>query len=228
VSTYGWVLFFTIIGPLLLSFDKKVHFNTYFKILFLSILPIASFFLVWDTFFTSCKIWGFEPCYLSKVYLYNLPIEEVLFFFLVPFSCLFIYEVLRAYFPFAKLDKLATFFSYTIIAIGCLMIINGIEKWYTTSACSLACLLVFYLSIINKKPWFPYFSLTFLISLIPFIIVNGVLTGAVTQKPIVWYNQAHILGLRIITIPIEDIYYNLSMLLPIVWLYEKLKLKYNM
>jgi lycopene cyclase domain-containing protein len=108
------------------------------------------------------------------------------------------------------------------------MIINGIEKWYTTSACSLACLLVFYLSIINKKPWFPYFSLTFLISLIPFIIVNGVLTGAVTQKPIVWYNQAHILGLRIITIPIEDIYYNLSMLLPIVWLYEKLKLKYNM
>jgi lycopene cyclase domain-containing protein len=213
----------TIIGPLVLSFDKKVHFYTYFIPLFKAIIPIAVFFLIWDMFFTYHKIWGFTPDYLANIYLYNLPIEEVLFFFLVPYACIFIYEVLLAYFPHLKLDVLSKYFSFIIIIIGVLLIFKGFGNWYTTSACFIGCFLVFYNGILNKKAWYPYFILSFLVALIPFLIVNGILTGAITAHPIVWYSSQHIVGMRIITIPVEDIYYNLCLLLPIVWIYEKIK-----
>jgi len=59
--------------------------------------------------------------------------------------------------------------------------------------------------------------------MLPFLIVNGILTGAVTNEPIVWYSESHIMGPRIITIPVEDLYYNYALLLPIVAIYEVLK-----
>ena len=213
----------TIIGPFALSFDKKVHFYTFFKPLFKSILPIAFIFLVWDVNFTHQKIWGFTPKYLAKIYLYNLPIEEVLFFFLVPYACIFIYEVILAYLPTLKLDRFSNYFNSTLLFIGTYLLINGFGNWYTMSACTIGCSLILYFGIIKRKSWYSYFTLSFLIALVPFIIVNGILTGAITEQPIVWYSNEHIVGLRIITIPIEDIYYNLCLLLPIVWIYEKIK-----
>jgi lycopene cyclase domain-containing protein len=222
MSLYGWVLLGTIIGPLSLSFDKKVHFYTYFFKLFLSILPISSIFLIWDAYFTANGIWGFTPKYLAGIYLYNLPIEEVLFFFLVPFACVFIYKVVLAYFPSLQLTALSKWFTYILISGGIILIYLGWGNWYTMSACSIATILIIYTNLILKKKWFPYFSLAFIIALIPFLIVNGILTGALTNEPIVWYSENHIVGLRIITIPIEDIYYNLSLLLPIVWIFETL------
>ena len=45
---------------------------------------------------------------------------------------------------------------------------------------------------------------TYFVSLIPFFMVNGILTGAVTQEPIVASNDVQNTGLRVISIPIED------------------------
>ncbi len=223
MSTYGWVLLCTIAGPFALSFDKKIHFYTSFRPLFIAILPVSSFFLLWDAYFTDNHIWGFTEEHIAKIYLYNLPVEEVLFFFLVPYSCVFIYEVLSGYFPKLNLSVFSTYFSYLFIALGTTLILTGIGNWYTISACTISCLLVAYTGLLKQKNWFPYFSLTFTIALIPFIIVNGVLTGAITENPIVWYSENHIVGIRIITIPIEDLFYNASLLLPIIWIYEKIK-----
>ena len=223
MSTYGWVLLCTIAGPFALSFDKKIHFYTRFRPLFKAILPVSSLFLLWDAYFTDNHIWGFTEEHIAKIYLYNLPVEEVLFFFLVPYSCVFIYEVLIGYFPKLNLSVFSTYFSYLFIALGTTLILTGIGNWYTISACTISCLLVAYTGLLKQKNWFPYFSLTFTIALIPFLIVNGVLTGAITENPIVWYSENHIVGIRLITIPIEDLFYNASLLLPIIWIYEKIK-----
>ena len=67
----------------------------------------------------------------------------------------------------------------------------------------------------------------YVIAVIPFLIVNGVLTGIATPEPIVWYSSEHIMGIRLFTIPVEDLYYNYSMLIMIVWIYEELKKKYG-
>ena len=44
-----------------------------------------------------------------------------------------------------------------------------------------------------------------LISLGPFLLVNGVLTGLLDSvSPPVWYNDSENLGLRLMTIPVEE------------------------
>jgi len=66
------------------------------------------------------------------------------------------------------------------------------------------------------------FYITFLFMLIPFFIVNGILTGTGIEGNIVWYNDLENLGLRIGTIPIEDSVYAFSMILMNLLLYDKL------
>jgi len=67
------------------------------------------------------------------------------------------------------------------------------------------------------------FLLTYLLSWIPFLLMNGILTGAFIEGQVVWYAPDHILGLRLGTIPIEDSYYNLMMLLMTTVVYEFLR-----
>ena len=59
----------------------------------------------------------------------------------------------------------------------------------------------------------------YLVSLVPFFLVNGVLTAL----PVVRYNDAENVGLRMGTIPVEDSIYLLLLLLLNVNLYEYLK-----
>jgi lycopene cyclase domain-containing protein len=223
MSLYGWVMIFTIIGPLALSFDKKVHFYTRFISLFKAILPIAFVFILWDIYFTKNQIWGFTKEYISTIKIINLPLEEVLFFILVPYACLFIYEVVQAYFPNFNFKRVVPIFNFTFIGLGVILLLFGFGNWYTTSAVFIGILFVIYFGIIQKTTWYRWFVIAYLVALIPFIIVNGVLTGAITPNPIVWYNENHIVGWRIITIPVEDLFYNLSLLLPITALYERFK-----
>jgi lycopene cyclase domain-containing protein len=52
--------------------------------------------------------------------------------------------------------------------------------------------------------------------------VNGVLTAI----PIVWYNNAYNLGIRLYSIPVEDVVYSMAMLLLTITVYELLKQKH--
>lgn len=227
MSLYFWLMIGSIAGPFLLSFDKKVHFYTRWKALFPAIAIVAVCFIVWDQVFTEEGIWGFNPRYLSGIYLMDLPIEEVLFFFLVPYACVFIYEVLIAYFPKLDLTTVGKALAFAITLAGLVFGSMHLDNWYTSSACILSAILTIGIFFIQRVKWYGNFAFAFLIANIPFLIVNGVLTGAVTPEPIVWYSAEHIMGPRIITIPVEDIFYNYSMLLPIVWLYERWRPRYD-
>jgi lycopene cyclase domain-containing protein len=58
--------------------------------------------------------------------------------------------------------------------------------------------------------------------LIPFFIVNGVLTGSWIDNQVVWYNDAENLGIRMGTIPVEDSIYAYSMILMNLYYFEYL------
>src|SRR6056300_394436 len=93
----------TLFFPLVLSFDQKVAFFKTWRALFPAILIIGIPFLIWDVWFTKMGVWGFNPDYLVGLDIVNLPIEEVLFFVVVPYACTFIYACVKAYFPNLKL-----------------------------------------------------------------------------------------------------------------------------
>jgi lycopene cyclase domain-containing protein len=65
--------------------------------------------------------------------------------------------------------------------------------------------------------------LAFGMILIPFFIVNGILTGSFIDDQVVWYNNDENLGIRIGTIPLEDTFYALLLFTMNVSLYEWLR-----
>jgi lycopene cyclase domain-containing protein len=85
----------TLSYPLFRSFEYRVRFVRYWPGVFLGIAVMSLLFVPWDAWFTSKQVWGFNERYITGIRIANLPIEEWLFFIVVPFACSFIYEVLN-------------------------------------------------------------------------------------------------------------------------------------
>ena len=129
--TYFIILAASLAGPVLLSFDKKVAFYTKWKYVFPAMIIPALLYIAWDMFFTAKGVWSFNENYITGINLYNLPIEEVLFFFAVPYCCTFIYECIRCYFPGLKDKPLA---DIILISLACILLFTGIifyKNYYT-------------------------------------------------------------------------------------------------
>ncbi|MEE3145018.1 MAG: lycopene cyclase domain-containing protein [Bacteroidota bacterium] len=222
MSLYLLLMIFSFGSCFVLSFDRKVAFYKNIRFLAPAIVIVAIPFLIWDQIFTDYGVWGFNEAYLQGFYIAKLPIEEVLFFFFIPYCCLFIYEVLIAYYPNASLHRLTMAFSIFLVLTGVLMALTHLNQWYTLSACSLTVLIVIFV-MKQKYIWYPRAIFAFVVALIPFFVVNGILTGLATEEPIVWYNDSHNTGIRLFTIPLEDVFYNFSLLIPIIGIYHFLK-----
>lgn len=221
-SLYFILLLITIAGPIGLSFTKKQAFYKSWFAAFPALILSAIPFLIWDVFFAYKGIWGFNPMYISGLHIINLPIEEVLFFLIIPYACLFIYASIRFHFPKLKTPLLlpTIFFvsGFVLIFIGLFFI----SKPYTCIAFMFSGILCAIASF-SAKDLLLHFSIAFLISVIPFMIVNGILTGMITPEPVVWYNNESNMNIRFGTIPLEDFFYNLSLLLLNILLFERLK-----
>ncbi|MEX2484367.1 MAG: lycopene cyclase domain-containing protein [Brumimicrobium sp.] len=223
MSLYLWINLLSFAGPFFLSFDKKVHFYTQWKTLIPSILIVGSAFIAWDIYYTQLGVWGFNEEHLSGIYVFNLPLEECLFFFTIPYACVFVYEVMRAYFPKYRPVNFSYYFSLVFTLSAFILSIYFVDQHYTFYGVLTAGIINWIIYFGFTPKWYPYFITSFVAVMIPFLIVNGVLTGAITTEPVVWYNQSEISGIRIYTIPIEDVYYNFMMLLLVVLFHEGFK-----
>ncbi len=185
-------------------------------------IMVAGIFIIWDIIFTSVGIWGFNEQYLMGVTIVNLPIEEWLFFITIPYASVFIYDCLKYYFPNLKMSDPAIIIAVFLGLILVIFAVSNLGKHYTyVTFISLAFIL--FILVIIKSDYLGRFFLTYLIVLIPFLIVNGILTGSWISEPVVWYNDNFNLGLRILTIPIEDVFYGMLLILGNVALYEYLQ-----
>jgi lycopene cyclase domain-containing protein len=220
--TYFFILAAALAGPLALSFDKKVAFYKKWKYLFPAMILPALFYIIWDIYFAAIGVWSFNENYITGIKFFNLPIEEALFFFIVPYCCVFIYECIRAYFPHLQNRKIADTI-LKVIAIA--LLITGIiflKKKYTASTFLLT--EIFIACIYLFKKYFKDFDaasflVAYIIILLPFLAINGLLTS----MPVVLYNNAENVGIRIATIPVEDIFYGMLLILMNISIYEKLK-----
>jgi len=221
-NLYLWLDILTLAGPFILSFDKKVAFWRFWKRLFPGVLVMMAIFIPWDIAFTEHGVWGFNPEYLSGIWIAGLPLEEWLFFIVVPYACVFIYACLNAYFPKWGHSQYGINMAR---ALGPLLILIGVMHYnqlYTLTAFGGCGALLIVLGYAFKPDWLGRFFNAYFVALVPFFVVNGILTGTGIDRQVVWYNDAHNLGVRLGTIPLDDTVYNMLMLLIVVTTLESL------
>ncbi len=220
---YSSLLFFSILVPIALSFDKKLQFYKLWKFLFPSIFAVAFIYIAFDVLFTKLGVWGFNSSYHLNKLVLGLPIEEWLFFMIIPYASIFLHESLVLYFPNFKLKNgFGRTLSVAIIFCLSVAILFNLDKAYTVYIFS-SVIIALLLSFFDKSKVINSYYLTFLVILIPFVIVNAILTGSFIDQEVVWYNNDENLGIRFLTIPIEDFGYAFSLMLFNLLLIAKLR-----
>ena len=211
--------------PFIASFDSRLRFDKQWKFLFPSMLLTMLVFIPWDMLKTDLEVWGFNPRYLLGFYIGNLPIEEWLFFIAIPYACLFTYHSLnylvkRDYFE-NYAEKITLILAIFLLLVGFL----NLGRLYTSvTFISTGSFLLFHRFVI-RGIYMGRFYLMYLVTLVPFFIVNGLLTGSFIPEEVVFYDDSQNLGIRLGTIPVEDMVYGLLMLLMNVSWFEYFRKK---
>ena len=240
---YAYLLvdLFCLSGPFFLSFHKSVAFYKNFKPLAAGILLMSAVYLPWDILFTHWGIWNFNPKFTMQSRSFLLPIEEWLFFVAVPFACVFTFECVRYFKKTAPSKRFTQITSFSVLAISTVLCVFAAfeELWYTFSA-TLLCSAMLLFHIQRRSEFLGYFLFAWFILLIPFYMSNGILTGlhfyeydlvntshVEITEAIVRYNNQFNLGIRIWSVPIEDFFYGLAMILLVLTPYEYFREKWK-
>lgn len=222
MSLYLWINILSISVPLAVSFHPRIKLYKSWPSLFAAIFLVLIPYIIWDIYFTQQGYWGFNETYLLGVFILDLPIEEWLFFICIPYACIFTHKSVLTINPKLSVSPKSTKVISAIIAtvlISTVALNTG--KAYTAIS-GLFALVALALAFKTDKKLLGQYYCTFLFMLIPFFIVNGILTGSFIADEVVWYNDVENLGIRLFTIPIDDVGYAFSLLLLNLLLYTKL------
>ncbi len=223
--TYLFINLISVVIPFVAGFDKRLNFQREWKFLFPSLFITLAFFILWDVTFTYIGVWGFNERYLTGIKILNLPVEEWLFFIAIPYACVFTYQTLQFIFRKDYFGNAAKIISWVLIVILLLLAAIYYKRIYTSVTFSLTAIFLLIHAFIIKSNYLGKFYFAFLFIFLPFLIVNGVLTGSIIDEPVVWYNNEENLGIRIFTIPVEDSVYGFLLILMNVTFYEWFKMK---
>ncbi|MDX2248583.1 MAG: lycopene cyclase domain-containing protein [Bacteroidia bacterium] len=216
--TYLLLNISTLGMTLALSFDKRVAFFRQWRALFPAIVIVGAGFILWDILFTRMGVWAFNTDFTLGLPIWGLPLEEWMFFVTVPYACVFVYACLKVYISKDYLKPISSAISYGVLIISLIVGIIHLGKWYTSTTFLVLAILMSANIWIIKPSYIGRFYVSYMVSLIPFLIVNGILTAL----PVVIYNDLENLGLRIGTIPVEDTAYGFILQLANVNIFEYL------
>lgn len=219
----------SILFPFIFSFERRwMHFVRFWKPYFIAIIGVGMFFILWDIYFAYQGVWGFNDRYLIGIRIFRLPLEEWMFFLLIPYASNFIHYSLEYFFPRINLSRGFTqniAISSAILGFGVMSL--NLDRLYTASSFGLFGLVMFLQAVFQWR-YARRFFLSFCVIYIPFYFVNSALTGAYSPGAVVYYNDSENLGVRLGTIPLEDSFYCFSMLYASVLLFEFLRKKYGL
>lgn len=209
--TYLLIDGFSVVIPVVFSFHPKIRFYENFKAFFAANTISAICFIFWDAVFTAKGIWGFNEKYIMGAHFVNLPVEEILFFFCIPFACVFTDHCLNRIFtkqPNSNKEKSLTGSLILLLFIGGTYFK---ENAYTAITFISTAALLFLCTYVLHINWAGRAYRTYAVLLLPFLIVNGLLTGSGLAEPIVWYNDQETMRFRIFSIPLEDVFFGFEL-----------------
>lgn len=90
--------FYSLVHRKLLS---KYSLKLFHPTIFIAAAP----FIIFDIVAVLRRYWRFDAQYITGIKIINLPVEEYLFFILIPQSCLLIWIALKRYESFEQIKK---------------------------------------------------------------------------------------------------------------------------
>ena len=100
---YFAMLLFVVLGSWWLEFAFKIRVLRRPRILFMAIIPVSIFFLIWDAFAINQDHWTFDPNQiLGVIGPLNIPLEEYLFFLIIPIAAVLTLEGVKVVMKRAK------------------------------------------------------------------------------------------------------------------------------
>ena len=185
-----------------------------------AILFSGAIYIIWDLRFEEKSIWVFNHEFLTGINILNLPLEEWIYFFIIPFLGIFIYEFVKHRFKNFEYPKVFVALSLVLLVLFGTIAYSSRQKLYPFFTFFLLTIYLGYTIFRNRfKVHFSKFYLAYFILVIPFIIING----TVTSLPVIEYNPAHILGIHLYTIPVENFASLFLLFIMNVTIYEYLK-----
>ena len=181
------------------------------KMAAVSIFLVGGSYVIWDMLVAG-KWWNFNPLYVWGWKLGGLPVEEMLFFVTVPWACLVIWENIR--------DKISGEWELKqwrwVMVVGAAAVaawaMDG-GRWYTAVVAGLAAGIM----LATGSRWGK--STAVLAAVVT--VLNLMCNGYLTARPVVVYNRVVISGVRVGTVPVEDLVYGWILVWGVVKVYEK-------
>ena len=223
--TYALILFFTVIICLIASFDRRIKFNQHFSAFLKAAIVVAIPFIAWDVYFTAKGVWWFNTDYTMGLNIAGLPLEEMLFFIFIPFSCVFTFYTIDKYYKWNALSGFNNILVFVSVIVLSVVALLNTDKIYTLVTAVVTIATLIYLHFISRSEWITKASVVFTILMLGFFPVNGILTGSFIESPIVNYNPKDFLGIRMFTIPIEDAVYGYSQFLLVLYFFKQFQRK---
>lgn len=218
-------LIFNIIvisGPLFFGSLKKFYFLNYWKEALLSIFYASIPFLIWDASVTN-RHWFFAEKYTLGFRIFSLPIEEIMFFFTVPYACLFTWQMVKKFSKSLNSRDLETSKKIVVTIIVVLFLILSFVAMLNRKEYTAISLLFFSASILfDRKFGANIFATRTFWNYFGFVSAfTLVFNGYLTWRPIVTYDEIYQLGFRIFTIPIEDFFFGYALMIIVTSIFEK-------
>jgi lycopene cyclase domain-containing protein len=211
--TYSLIDLSSVLMPFIFSFHSGIRFDRAWRAFVPAIIVTGCLFSIWDSYFTHLGVWGFNRRYITGLMIGNLPIEEVLFFVCIPFACMFTFYCLKKHIKVNLSRKSVGWINIPVALILISLAIFYRNHLYTFYSFIFLAILIAFAHLVLQIDWLIHFYFIYIILLVPFFIVNGLLTGTGLAEPVVWYDQKQMIGLRLLTIPIEDFFYGMTLIL---------------
>ena len=219
MSSYLIIDILILLGPLLLTALPQTAYWKKVPAVLITFFIVGGVYILGDLVAAKWGVWHWNPEHISGIRVQGLPIEELLFFFVTTYSCLYIYEVVIYLWSPRRVLFARTAYLILINLTGAAVALT-LPRVYATSILLLLlitislCWRLFQDFFSDMRFWIYLFS-----TFIPFLLFNYVLTSL----PILIYNPNAIIGWRILTIPVEDFAYSFTMVVAYVVVYRIIK-----
>ncbi len=188
--------------PLLFGSENRTRIFPKLKYFIPAIIFTEAVFIIWNNRFAQMGIWSYNPDYLSGKEIFNLPWEIWLYYIVISWVSLFIYEWVKIKFSRIQLANVFVVVSLVLLVVFGLIAFFFKAKIYTFFTFFLLTIYFGYTLFRNRfKRHLTGFYLTFFILLIPYFLLSLILV----TLPVISYLPEYELPFRLLQVPVENL-----------------------